>query len=137
MSNRDFDRDAAIQAFIRHAELGTRDRESFWGWDAVNDIVHAAPPEDAWDLVVELVRRAPDQVLGHVAAGPLEDLVRLHGAALVEWIEGEARRDARFRWALGAAWLSRGALPPEVEDRILRASDGHLLVLGRAPAPDA
>jgi len=124
-----FDRDRAIQAYIRHAELGSQDREYFWGWDAVNDFVHTAPAEDAWDLVLELVRRAPDEVLGDVAAGPLEDVVRLHGAALVEWIEGEARRDERFRWALGCVWLSRGALPREAEDRIVQASDGHLLVL--------
>jgi hypothetical protein len=130
MGIRDFDREAAIQAYIRHAELGTQDQEYFWGWDAVNDFVHTAPAEDAWDLVVTLTRRAPDEILGNVAAGPLEDVVRLHGAALVDWIEGEARRDERFRWALGCVWLSRGVLPREVEDRIVRASEGHLLVLG-------
>jgi hypothetical protein len=134
MDTRHFDRDGAIQAYIRHAELGSQDREYFWGWDAVNDFVHTAPAEKAWDLVVELLRRAPDEVLGDVAAGPLEDVVRLHGSALIAWIEGEARRDERFRWALGCVWLSRGALPREVEDRIVRASDGRLLVLGESDA---
>lgn len=130
MDTRNFDREAAIQAYIRHAELGSQDREHFWGWDAVTSFVHTAPAEEAWNLVLMLVRRAPDEVLGNVAAGPLEDVVRLHGAALVDWIEGEARRDERFRWALGGVWLSRGILPREAEDRIVRASDGHLLVLG-------
>jgi hypothetical protein len=133
-----FDREAVIAGYMRHAEAGAADLTDFWAWEAVTEFVERAPAGDAWGLVVDLVRRAPDEVLGNVAAGPLEDLVRRHGAALVDWIEGEGRRDERFRWALGGVWLTRGDLPPEVEARVVAASGGRLEPLdadGDEPAP--
>lgn len=50
-----------------------------------------------------------------VAAGPLEDLVRKHGNALVHEIEDVATQDERFRLALRGVWLPPGALQPDVE----------------------
>jgi hypothetical protein len=121
-----FNRDEAVAGYIRHAVAGPADEVDFWAWDAVTQFMEHAPADDAWDLVVELLRRAPDAVLGNIAAGPLEDLVCKHGVALVDWIEGEARRDPRFQWALGGVWLTRGELPPEVEARIVAASGGRI-----------
>jgi hypothetical protein len=128
-----FNRAAAILAYIKHAELGTDDKDYFWGWDAITSYLRDASAEDAWDLTIELLRRAPDAVLGSVAVGPLEDVIKEHGAALVDWIEGEAGRDERFKWALGRIWVSRGQLPQEIEERIVAASGGKVLVLGIEP----
>jgi hypothetical protein len=94
-------------------------------------ILADGPAEAAWEAVLEILRRAPDDELGFHAAGPLEDVVAYRGAELVGRIEAEARRDPRFREALGRIWLSRGALPDDVLDRVVRASGGAIRPFGR------
>ena len=123
-----FDRENLVLASLRHIAENTA--ADFWAWEAVGDIARGPSAEAAWDLVVTLVRRAPDEQLGRIGAGPLEDLVNEHGPALVEWIEGECRRDARFKEALGRIWLTSGELPTEVEARIVAASGARIVVLG-------
>jgi hypothetical protein len=99
--------------------------------DVFRRVMRGGPAAAAWELVLEVLRRAPDDELGFFAAGPLEDAVKRFGAELIGRIEAEARRDARFRWALGCIWLSRGVLPDTVLDRVVAASGGEILVLGR------
>ncbi|HEX8454006.1 MAG TPA: hypothetical protein VF647_18110 [Longimicrobium sp.] len=96
------------------------------GHDAFEGAIWDGPAQTAWRLVLELLRTAPDDDLGFYAAGPLEDLVRLHGAELIEDVEAEARRDSRFRWALGCIWLSHGELPADILARIVRASGDQI-----------
>jgi hypothetical protein len=122
-----YDRETLITAYLRHTGQKTVDDE--WAWNAVEHIVRGHSAEAAWDLVVGLVRRAPDAQLGQVAAGPLEDMINVHGPGLVEWIEGESRRDPRFKEALGRVWLSRGTMPLAVEARIVAASGGRIALL--------
>ena|SRR5690348_732332 len=116
-----------ITAYLRHA-AEQRDDDA-WAFDAVNEVANGGDAEASWDLVVELVRRSPDEQLGYVAAGPLEDMVRRHGPAIIEWIEGEAQRDPRFQWALGCIWLQAGELPSGTEQRVVAASGGEIAVL--------
>jgi hypothetical protein len=121
-----FDPEAAIAGYILHAERGPNDEEYFWAWEAVTDYLRTASASEGWGLVLSLLHRTPDHVLGSVAAGPLEDLVLTHGTELVEQLEREALRDERFKWALGGIWMRHGDLPPEVEDRIVAASGGQI-----------
>jgi hypothetical protein len=59
----------------------------------------------AWTIVVALIDRAPDdETLAFVAAGPLEDLIRRHSQQFGERIFDQARRDRRWRQALGGVW---------------------------------
>jgi hypothetical protein len=75
----------------------------------------------AWDLVVALLDVAPgDPGVMLVGAGPLEDLVKKHGDALVKEIEYDASRNDRVRQALSCVWVARGLLTPEVEGRLSR-----------------
>ncbi|WP_420125618.1 DUF6869 domain-containing protein [Longimicrobium sp.] len=94
--------------------------------DAVRNAIVSAPAPVVWELVRTLLRQVEDDELSFHAAGPLEDLVALRGAELVDEIEAEARQDARFRWALGCIWLSYGALPDAVLERAVRASGGQI-----------
>ncbi len=104
-------------------------------YSAVDGIIHDGPADVAWALVAELLRRAPDDDrLGAYAVGPLEDLVRLRGPEIVERVEAEARRDPRFRLALGGIWLAPGDMPPRVLERVVRASGGRIQPLGAAGA---
>jgi hypothetical protein len=114
------------------------DRRAF---DLVYEILRVGGPADlAWDLVLELVCQSPDDELGNTAAGPLEDLVKRHGEELVDRIEAEAKRDERFKWALGVVWLMESTLPPNVLRRVYHASGHRLKVaewLDRARKDDA
>jgi hypothetical protein len=102
------------------------DRVEEAGHDAFEDAIRGGPAQTAWHLVLELLRTASDDDLGVYAAGPLEDLVHLRGAELVDEIEAEASRDSRFRWALGCIWLSHGELPDDVLARVVRASGDEI-----------
>lgn len=46
-----------------------------------------------------------------VAAGPLEDLIAMHGATLIDAIEERAARDPRFAYALTGVWPPDGIGP--------------------------
>ena len=49
-------------------------------------------PAPAWALVLAFVQTAPEGSLDYIGAGPVEDLVNRHGAALVDSIVLEASR---------------------------------------------
>ena len=114
----------------------TRAVQDAWAFDEMLERVglNSAEPDDAWSVVLALVTMADDESLGYIGAGPLESLVHHFGAQLVERIEERARQDPRFRICLGAVWLSEGGLPPEVQDRVVRASGGRIKPL---PSRDA
>jgi hypothetical protein len=114
-----------VTAYLRHHR--TRDRADFWAFDEVKDRVLWNPdPAAAWELVLALVRAADDDSLGYVGAGPLEDLVTAHGVSLIQEIEHEAMIDPRFQACLARVWLSEGELPPDILERVVRASGGAI-----------
>ena len=72
-----------------------------------------------------LVGRAPDDdVLGVVAAGPLEDLVMEADEDRLRWIEQRAEESPRFRQALQRVWVWR--LPPDALARVEQAAGTSL-----------
>jgi hypothetical protein len=91
--------------------------------------IQAGPADVAWGLVLEVLRRAPDDRLEVYAAGPLEDLVRRWGVDLVTKIEEEAAQNDRFRGALGCIWLLVGDLPSKELARIVHASGDEITPL--------
>ena len=106
-------------------------------YDLVHHTIRDGPPERAWALVIAVLRLTPDDRSMHLAAGPLEDLVKCQGAALVDRIEAEAARDERFRRALGGIWLSEADLPMAELRRIVRASDDGIKVIEWRPRRSA
>jgi hypothetical protein len=54
--------------------------------------------------VIALVDRSSEEVLNYVAAGPLEDVLRQHGAAVIDRIIERADRDLKWRRALEGVW---------------------------------
>ena len=68
---------------------------------------------------------ADDRVLAFVAAGPLEDLIRMHSLTFIDRIEVAARDDERFRKAVSGVWAE---VPPDIDDRLMRViGDGPRL----------
>ena len=102
--------------------------EDAWAYDAVGDLVRGDDGEQAWEVVVAIVRRAPKERLEYVGAGPLEDFVVRHGRQYGDWLVGEARRDPRFRTALASIWLRADALPPEVLAAVQAVTGRQVLV---------
>ena len=63
-----------------------------------------SPPKVQWAIILEAVKQATDADLGHVAAGPLEGLLGLHGASWIETIENQAKSDPKFARAVTGVW---------------------------------
>lgn len=75
-------RDYRLEAEEQRREDAEADRHGFWAWEAVNEMVRERP-EEAWSVITRLVELSPDdRILGNVAAGPLEDLLRLQPTSL-------------------------------------------------------
>lgn len=82
--------------------------------------IHRGHEEAVWRFVLKVVaRRAPEQVLGYLAAGLLEDLIALRGAAFIDRIETEAWLNPLFRQTLHGVWQNR--TPSDLWARVERA----------------
>jgi hypothetical protein len=91
----------------QHAPEGSPQRENYsWATDLYGLEYHE--PETLWRLILEIHRRdksvAVQQVL---SAGPIENLLVIHGESFIERVEGEARKDPAFAKVLGGVWKNR------------------------------
>ncbi len=74
------------------------------GFDEFDWIVRKHP-EHAWQYILATVADPRAQpFLGILAAGPIEDLIGLHGDAFIVRLEQEARQNPLFAWTLGGVW---------------------------------
>lgn len=89
--------------------------------------LHRGHEEAVWRFILKVIaRRPPEWTLGYLAAGLIEDLIALHGAAFIDRIEAEAGRNPLFHETLLAVW--QNSTPPDLWARVER-------VRGTAP-PD-
>jgi len=92
-----------------------------WTWLIVDDLVRHRP-DIAWPLLLEMIRRCPDDAaLDLLAAGPLEDYLAAHGRAVIDAVEAEAARNPRLRRALGSVW--QNATPHDAWARVAAMCD--------------
>jgi hypothetical protein len=91
----------------RHAPEGSLDREkNSWATDLYNLEYH--DPETLWLLILEIHRRDRSSAVQEVlSAGPIENLLALHGEGFIERVEAEARKDPAFAKVLGGVWKNR------------------------------
>lgn len=76
-------------------------------------------PDEAWRIFKRILPLVPDESLGYLAAGPIEDLVDFHGTDFVEDMEKLASNDDRFRLAL--SYIRIGPwVPEEIASRVRR-----------------
>jgi hypothetical protein len=92
---------------------------TFWAWAELHRIVEEDGPEAAWPIVLVLVERADDDAMPSLGAGALEDLLRRHGAELIDRVEARAAVDGRFRFCLSHVW--KGHMPDEIWARVVVA----------------
>jgi len=109
-----------IRAYLEYAANDRVDLS--WSFLRISDLISNAP-EDAYDLIRELVRLAPSPyVLGIVGAGMLEDLLANWGERFIERLEVDARKDAKLLAACAGVWQLY--MPDDVWDRLQRLVGG-------------
>lgn len=76
-------------------------------------------PEIAWAFILKVLDE--DLTLEQkslLAAGPLENLLALHGETFIDRIELEALRNPQFSQVLGGVW--QHDMPKEIWERVMR-----------------
>lgn len=114
------DRERLVREHIAYGEASPG--EEHWGWasDRMYSILEAIP-ELAWELITEMIERAPSDVsLSFLAASPLEDLLSEDGPQFIARVEQRAAENVNFRRALGM--LRRLGMTDDVWQRVLRAA---------------
>jgi hypothetical protein len=123
-----FGREFVVDTLIRHYSHPTG--FDFWAWEVARNLINDDPPE-AWRLVLELLKKAPDEtVRTSVAAGELEAFLLAHASEFIDRIEAEARTNPRLKAALSRVYV--WALPPKLYGRIEAAAG---VPLERHPGP--
>lgn len=111
------DRERMIREFIEYGETENAEVVE-WGWasDRMYSLLESVP-ELAWELIVELIERAPsDDSLSFFAASPLEDLLSKDGPQFIERVEERAGLSPNFRRAVGV--LKRLGMTDDVWSRV-------------------
>lgn len=107
-------KDEFVQSWMamQNSLPGTEPYESnFWAHEELAGLCESSP-EDAWEVILALVHATrADTLLQAIGAGPLADLMTLHGEQYIALVEGEAAADARFRMAMTGAWLDSEDTP--------------------------
>lgn len=78
--------------------------EDLWAYDQVHSIIQNHPDE-GWEITLLLLQKAgSDAALAYINAGPLEELLLRHGAAVIDRIEPECENNSRLQLALSGVW---------------------------------
>ena len=80
-------KDVVIDAYVAQGDGAGGDNH--WSWNVVQELL-GAPPDVLWPILLELIARAPDRQLGHIAAGPVEDFISRFGGRVIEAVEKAA-----------------------------------------------
>ncbi len=113
------DRERLMREYIGYGEAP--DGEENWGWasDRMYSLLEVFP-ERAWELIVEMIERAPsDASLGFLAASPLEDLLSKDGPVFIDRVEQRAAGSVKFARALGM--LNSLGMTDDVWERVQKA----------------
>lgn len=100
----DLDLNTLADTYLR--QYTTKRDEDFWAWQEVDRILRSGDLGLAWEITLLLLRKAQtDDVLGYVAAGPLEDIVDGYGDQALDRVEEACDKDSRLQFALSGIFL--------------------------------
>jgi hypothetical protein len=108
---------------VRAVRLSAGDTR--WARDEIEDGVRSQP-EEMIAVLVAIADAAPDDAaLSYLGAGPVEELIVHHGSvAVIDRIEGAARRHEKFRKAVRCAWFDDD-VPRTVSARLRRFGEPY------------
>jgi Family of unknown function (DUF6869) len=115
------------EAWCCYTERNANDHEDPDWWAVefwLSDGLAFEREQVARDGILALVNAVPDDLLGHVGAGPLETFVT-NDESRVRWIEEQAANSDRFRRALANVW-TWGTESDDVAARLERAAGVRL-----------
>ena len=120
----DFTREQLITAHFANDRADKGDNSLFWAWQAVEETVREGDVDEAWQLVLDLVAKAPDPMsLGLIGAGALEDLLWRAGDELIDRVEVEAPTNPRLREAISSVWIGTDHVAQQTVDRLHAVAD--------------
>ena len=97
------DSEKIATTYLRYFEA--KRETDIWARDEVDTLV-LRDPERGWEITRTLVNKAlTEEALAYIAAGPLEDLLNHHGAAVMVQIEQECLTNDNLRLALSGVWI--------------------------------
>lgn len=103
---------------MERASHGSAEREeTFWSFMLMDELIEQFPREALEVIKLILEADTSGEVVGALAAGPIEDLLSRHGVEIIDAIENEAINNPKFNYALGGVWRSESV--PEVWDRVV------------------
>lgn len=109
-----------LEEYVKHAAAraaGGQGDETFWAFEAVEDLGRR-DPEALWSFLRVAIRRAHDDAtLAYIAAGPLEHLLVKCGENFIDRIELEAGLQPKILRALCGVW-GRDTMSPSVAERL-------------------
>ena len=89
------------------------------GDSTMYDVVHEEP-EVAWPAILQILQQElTEDQMAVLAAGPLEDLLVVHGPEFIDRVESEAARNPRFNHLLGGVW--KNEIEPDIWQRVQKA----------------
>lgn len=95
--------DAYISIYESNDPVG-EEHPCYWAIEKFVDL-EADFPELCWQAINEIIEKKPTKrVLANLAAGPLEELVELHGPDYIDRIEKVAQSSSDFRVLLRELW---------------------------------
>jgi len=107
--------DALVEAWLTY-------QRNWWAHEAMHDLIKG-DPEKALRTIENIAHRAEGDIdlLGTLAAGPLEDLLAAHGQRIIADVEAAAKRDPVIRRCLAGVW--QNAMSDEIFARVQRAAE--------------
>lgn len=101
-----------VNDWLEQSQLSDGDSTMY---DVVRD-----KPEVAWPAILQISQRElTEGQIAVLAAGPLEDLLAIHGPQFIYRVEIEAARNPRLNHLLGGVWKSK--MEPEIWQRVQKA----------------
>ena len=91
------------EAYLKNYRSGLD--EDFWAFEEVNEACNNF--ETGLEITLALISATTnDQELSYVAAGPVEDMLNMHGTKAMEAFEKAATHSKKTLEALAGVWLS-------------------------------
>lgn len=98
---------ASARSRTQKAKRSSEVEKYEWAFWELREVVRQ-DPEEAWSILLDLVRRAEPDALWAIAAGLLEDFVSLYATRFIDRIEAQASSNPKFRSCLGGIYLPDG-----------------------------